>query len=201
MSVAEFVAGQLRQPSGLAGRAFGPLLNRGNARMNRRAVERLELAPGQSVLDVGFGGGIGLRNALSAGAGFAAGIEISEPMLSQGRRRFRAEIASGRVELERAGVEAIPYESERFDRVLSSNTIYFWPDAMSGLREIRRVLKTDGRLVLATATVEAMKQRFYTRHGFAFFDEEDLRQLMTEAGFAGVTVEVLDTSIFTIGEN
>src|SRR5258708_26110528 len=99
MGLAESVGAQLGEPSGLVGRAFGPILNRANRRMNRRAIERLQLQPAAKVLDVGFGGGIGLHSALGAGATLAAGIEISEVMLSQGRRRFRDEIGNGRVEL------------------------------------------------------------------------------------------------------
>jgi hypothetical protein len=42
-----------------------------------------------------------------------------------------------------------------------------------------------------------MRKRSFTRHGFALFDEADLRDLVEEAGFFAVTVEVLGDSIFT----
>lgn len=196
---AKLIGRQLRQPSGLFGHAFGFILNRGNRRLNRRAVERLGVRSQDAILDVGFGGGVGLRQALACGAAFAAGIEISEPMLHQGLRRFRREISSGRVELKRGEVSAIPYEDERFDCVFSANTIYFWPDPAAGLTEILRVLKPGGRLVLGTATVEAMERRSFARHGFRFFTEAELEALLKGAGLAELAVDRVDDSVFSSG--
>jgi arsenite methyltransferase len=167
--------------------------------MNRRAIERLAIGTEDSVLDIGFGGGVGLRHVLNGGAAFAAGIDISEAMLRQGRRRFRREIARGRVELKRGEVSTIPYEEGRFDGVFSANTIYFWPDPLAGLEEILRVLKPGGRLVLGTATIDAMQRRSFTCEGFGFFSEEDLAGLLRDAGFAEVAVDQVDDSVFSTG--
>lgn len=199
MSLARLVAEQLRQPSGLVGRAFGVILNRANRRINRRVVERLDVHPGQRVLEIGFGGGLGLDRLLDQGVGFAAGVEISEPMLRHGRRRFRSEIAAGTVELTRGDVSAIPYPDRSFDRVYSVNTIYFWPDPAVGLREIVRVLKPSGRLVLGTGAVEAMKQRSYTRHRFTLFSEAALEQLLHDAGLVEISAERLQDAVLTHG--
>jgi arsenite methyltransferase len=196
---ARLVGRQLRQPSGFLGRAFGFILNRANRCLNRRVVERLGIRPDEGVLDVGFGGGVGLRHALAAGAGLAAGIEISAAMLSQGQRRFRGEVASGRVELRRGDVSGIPFDDARFDAAFSTNAIYFWPDPAAGIAEIRRVLKPGGRLVLGTAAIETMKRRPFTREGFRLFTDEELATLLRDTGFAEVSVERIDDSVFTSG--
>ncbi len=99
MSLARLVAEQLRQPSGLVGRAFGVILNRANRRINRRVVERLDVHPGQRVLEIGFGGGLGLDRLLDQGVGFAAGVEISEPTA----RLPAADVAGGEVVRESVG--------------------------------------------------------------------------------------------------
>jgi arsenite methyltransferase len=178
MGFAERLAGQLREPSGLAGRAMGYILNRGNRTINRGAVERLDLTGDESVLEIGFGGGSSLARVRERTDGFVAGIEISDSMLAHGRRRFRRELDSERFELKQAGVSDIPYEDGRFDRVLTVQTIYFWPDPAAGLREIHRVLETDGRLLLATATLEEMQKRSFTRHGFRKFRDAELEDLL-----------------------
>jgi hypothetical protein len=54
--------------------------------------------------------------------------------------------------------------------------------------------------VLATATVEAMRRRSFTREGFRFFGEEELAGLARDAGFANVSVERVDDSVFTSGQ-
>lgn len=120
MPFARRIARQLRQLTGLLGRAFGAFLIRANRRINHRVVERLDVHPGHRVLDIGFGGGIGLGRVMEQNVGFAAGIEISEPMLRQGRRRFRREIEAGTVELACADVAAIPFDDRSFDRVSAS---------------------------------------------------------------------------------
>ena len=196
---AEGLARQLREPSGLPGRAMGHLLNRGNRTINSRAVERLDLTGTEAVLEIGFGGGSALAQIRERTDGFVAGIEISDSMLAQGRGRFRRELESERFELEQAGVSDIPYDDGRFDRVLTVQTIYFWPDPAAGLREIHRVSRPDGRLLLATATVEEMEKRSFTRHGFRKFRDADLEKLLSGAGFSDVVVERDGSRVFSTG--
>ena len=90
---------------------------------------------------VGFGGGVGLE---MVGArltdGRVTGIDISAEMARAAAERFR---------VVRADVAAIPFADGSFDRVYSVNTIFFWPDVRSGLAEILRVLRADGRAVIA----------------------------------------------------
>lgn len=93
----------------------------------------------------------------------------------------------------------IPYADNRFDRVLTVQTIYFWPDPAAGLREIYRVLKPGGRALVATATREEMEKRAWTRHGFRKFSDGDLEDLLRQAGFTEVTVERDDPRVFTTG--
>jgi ubiquinone/menaquinone biosynthesis C-methylase UbiE len=200
MSLAEAIARQLRQPSGVRGRAMAYLLNRFNRPINQRAVERLDLGASESVVEIGFGGGAALAGVLARTEGFVAGIEISEPMIDHVRRRLRGEIEEGRLELRRAGVSEIPYEDGRFDRALSVQTIYFWPDPAAGLREIHRVLKPGGRVLVATATKEEMDKRSWADHGFQKFDETELADLLRAAGFTAVTVERDGPRVFSAGE-
>lgn len=104
------------------------MLNRENRRINGEAVERLDVRPHDRVLEVGFGGGIGLRALLAREPTIVAGIDISKEMVAQARRRFRKELDEGRLVVERGSVSDISFEDHAFDRVLSVHTIYFWPD-------------------------------------------------------------------------
>jgi SAM-dependent methyltransferase len=197
--ISEAIASQLSRPSGALGRAVAYALRRANRSINAGAVERLGVAAEDRVLEIGFGGGEGLADILRRTDGPVAGIEISETMLRRARRRFRAEIRAGRLDLKLGDVSQTGYEDGAFDRVLSVNTIYFWPDQVAGLREIRRVLRPGGGLLLATEAKEDMEQSSLTRHGFRLLDDHELEALLREAGFAEVAIERDGICVFSSG--
>ena len=152
-------------------------------------MERLRIARGDSVLEIGFGGGVALSLVLERTNGEVAGIEVSDAMLVHARRRFRGELRRERLVLAAASVSSIPFADRRFDRVLSSHTIYFWPEPDKGLQEIRRVLSPGGRMVIATGCPEDLGRRSYARCGFRIFRDGELEQLLEGAGFSEVVVE------------
>src|SRR5262245_49983120 len=137
---------------------------------NDTALELLDLEPTDRVLEVGFGHGATIARAAAAvGRGFVAGVDTSEEMCRMAARRNRREIAAGRVELRQGSADALPYPDSSFDKVLSVHTLYFWSDLVRPLREIARVLKPGGRVVLTHRTDPAADRdfpsavyRFYT---------------------------------------
>jgi ubiquinone/menaquinone biosynthesis C-methylase UbiE len=180
---------------------MGPVLNRANRSINRAALERLALGGGESVLEVGFGGGAALATILSRTSGPVVGIEVSEAMLRHAGRRFHRQLEHGHLQLRHGSVTAIPYEDDTFDRALAVQTIYFWPDPAAGLRELHRTLKPGGRLVVATEAREDMEQRSYARHGFALFDRTVLCAMLEQAGFTQVIAERTCRYVFPTGRS
>ena len=187
--LARLVAAQLRRPSGPLGRVMGHLLNRGNLQMNRRAAAHLDVRTGQRLLDVGFGGGVGIEALLGVCADVqVTGVDFSPEMVAQQRRRLAGLVATGCLRLEQADVAALPFPPQSFDRVLSCNTIYFWPDPVLALREILRVLVPGGRLVLGCNTKESLERFPPARHGFACLDGNEVRELLQRAGYEGIEI-------------
>src|SRR5215472_17260143 len=135
------------QPTGLLGRLGGVIMARLNRDAAAQVIELLDLTPGDSVLEIGFGPGIELL-AQRMSVRFAAGIDPSREMLAQTTARNAAAIAAGWVELRQGSADQIPFASGTFDRVMSINSVQAWPDAIAGMREVRRVLKADGQVVL-----------------------------------------------------
>ena len=190
MFLKPMLARQLARPHGLAGRLMRPALNRVNARVNRAALDLLAPGPSDRLLDIGFGGGLLLEEALRRlPAGFVAGIEISQPMLDLARVRFAKESAAGRLELKQGSVSAIPYADASFDHVTAVNTLHFWPDPPAGLREVWRVLRPGRRLVVVLRPKEYLDRIRFTSHGFTAYDDGLLAEMLGRAGFGEVTVE------------
>src|SRR5207245_9979502 len=69
-------------------------------------------------------------------------------MVEQARARNVKALESGRVDLRHGSVVSLPFEDRIFDKALAINSLQVWPDAVAGLREMRRVLKTGGRIAL-----------------------------------------------------
>lgn len=154
----DYLASQLGHPRGALAPIIGRILNLSNAGQNRLAVRALGIQQDHRVLDVGFGGGVGLRLLLDEIVwGQVAGVEISREMLERARDRHANEIASGRLVLQPGCVERLPFDDGSFDRVVSVNTYPFWTDPAAAFAEIRRVLHPGGRLALALVGPEILR--------------------------------------------
>jgi ubiquinone/menaquinone biosynthesis C-methylase UbiE len=137
------------RPQGVLGRLGGIIMARMNADCGAWVSEVLEIGPRDSVLEVGFGPGVVIQRVLKlAPAGNVAGIDQSREMVEQARARNATAIQSGRADLRHGSVESLPFEDNSFDKALAINSMQVWPDAVAGLREIRRVMKSGGRIAL-----------------------------------------------------
>jgi ubiquinone/menaquinone biosynthesis C-methylase UbiE len=120
---------------------FEAPMDRMGGRVRRRRV--LGQATGR-VLEVGIGTGLNLEHYPADIE--LTGIDISERMLE--RARQRAERQGRPVQLELADVEAMPYPYATFDTVTATCVFCSVADPVQGLREVRRVVKPEGRVLL-----------------------------------------------------
>jgi len=114
----------------------------------RATVRRLELRPGERVLDVcGGTGDLALRAARKVGPGGSAVIcDLNEPMMAIGRKRAgAAEVRYGRIAFVRGDAERLPFPDASFDAATVGFGLRNLVDLDQGLREIARVLKPGGR--------------------------------------------------------
>lgn len=158
---------QFAQPRGVLGWVAGHLLALKNTERSEFVVPLLGARGADRVLEVGFGPGTDVRR-IAARAHFVAGVDPSREMLRQATRRNAAAIRRGRVSLHRGTADALPFENESFDKAFSINTVQFWSDLPTCLKEVLRVLRPGGLLAIAIQprnrgaseqTVERWRQR------------------------------------------
>lgn len=190
VAIKHFMAAQMRKPSGLFGSVIlSRLLNRMNKAVIESTLSRMAFEPDHDILEIGFGGGSALEILTKRlTAGVVTGLDFSPEMIREAERRFRHEIATGRLRVQLGDIAALPFDSARFDRVFTINTIYFWPDTVQGFREIRRVLKPGGMAVIALRSRENMDRVSFTQHGFRLFDPSELPPFMQQACFTNVNL-------------
>ncbi len=118
-----------------------------------RAADRAALAPGDSALDVCCGtGDLSLELAARVSpAGHVVGCDFSEPMLDLAREKASQRGVQG-VRFEWADALALPYDAGRFDAVTVGFGVRNFADRDRGLREMTRVLRPGGRLVVLEFT-------------------------------------------------
>ena len=134
----------------------------------KRAADRAEVVSGDSVLDVCCGTGdlaFELAGRVSPG-GHVIGCDFSEPMLDLARDKAAGRDAAA-VRFEWADALQLPYDAGRFDAVTVGFGVRNFADRDAGLREMSRVLKPGGRLVILEFT-EPRRPPFSTFYSLWF---------------------------------
>jgi SAM-dependent methyltransferase len=125
-------------------------------------IEQCDIRPGMRVLDIGCGPGTYHTPLLALGA-TVAGCDFSRGMLDEAlaaARRNRYQVG-----LAQASAEALPFGDGAFDRAMANHMLYHVLDIDCALREMRRVVRDGGRVVMATN--DARPGRLYETHAQA----------------------------------
>jgi SAM-dependent methyltransferase len=153
-----------------------------------------ELHAGEHVVDCGSGAGVDALIAarLVGPAGHVVGVDMTPEMLAKARASA-AEAGLRNVEFREGFLERLPVESSWADVVISNGVLNLVPDKAAALAEMHRILRPGGRLqladiVLARPVSEISKQdvSLWTGCIAGGVLEDELRELLAGAGFAGV---------------
>jgi SAM-dependent methyltransferase len=176
---------QLRNPSGATGSIVGWLMAWINDEPNRLAIDALDPRSGETVLELGFGPGWGLRTIAARAHGARVyGVDQSARMLEQARRMNEVAISRGRMVLVRGAFRPLPWIDEMFHKVLLVNVAYFFDANGCDISEVYRVLRSGGRLVIYVTSRKTMeKWPFAGPNTHRTFDAHDLANLLEDAGF------------------
>ncbi len=154
------------------------------------------LRPGETVVDLGCGGGLDVL--LAAGkvgpTGKAIGIDMTPEMLERARAGA-ARVGAGNVEFRLAQIDRLPLPDGSVDCVISNCVINLAPDKPAVFREIFRVLKPGGRLAVSDIALKKPLPEELARDVMAYVGciagavpIDDYRRALQDAGFAAIQV-------------
>lgn len=104
----------------------------------------------ETFLDIGCGNGTAVRTAADAlPHGRAFGIDPTPAMIRAAQAQSRMHPARQRMDFIEAPAEALPIDSNSVDVAIAVGALHHWGDIEQGLAEIARVLKPNGRLIVA----------------------------------------------------
>jgi ubiquinone/menaquinone biosynthesis C-methylase UbiE len=199
MSLASTLLNQMRNPTGWLGRWNLWSMNRRHSKLTDWGLEHVSIASDATLLDIGCGGGWTIHKlAAVATKGKVYGVDYSETSVAVSRTTNQEWLMTGRVEFRHGSVSHLPFPDEMFALATAVETHFYWPDLPADMREVLRVLKPGGALVIIAEVYKGGKydrrvQRFaelMQSMGLSYVNltVDDHRELFLRAGYTDVQV-------------
>jgi ubiquinone/menaquinone biosynthesis C-methylase UbiE len=178
--------------------------------LSKELYEKAVLKVGQfvhkSVLDLGCGNGIFLEKLKRYGSELY-GADISPEMIKYARKRLGED-----VEMKVTDSENLPWADNSFDVITCILSFHHYPDPAKSLKETKRVLKKDGRLIVGELWIPALiriprnwylRSRYNKSGDVKIYSKNDWIKMLVNAGFNEIEVEKAGsfTAVITSGIN
>lgn len=184
--------GNPRKPQGEEGRQMLQRMNDSHFAVTGWALDFLTFCEKDQVLDIGCGGGATIaRISQYIQTGHLTGIDYSEVSVEMSQKLNEAEIRNGKIDILEASVKNMPFEDDTFDKIVTVESFYFWPDPVENLKEVRRVLKKGGVFLLVAdiyqkddLAEETLKN--IRRYELLNPEPEEFKSMFEQAGFTDI---------------
>jgi ubiquinone/menaquinone biosynthesis C-methylase UbiE len=171
-------------------------MNSSHSKLTDWGLEHISIENHHTILDVGCGGGRTVSKlAAIAMQGKVYGVDYSDESVAAAKRTNERWIDLGRVEIRRGSVSQLPFPDGMFDLVTAVETHFWWPNLPGDMREVFRVTKPGGALVLiaeiykgANTMAARLAEKYAARTGLTLLSINEHRELCTKAGYSDVRV-------------
>ena len=185
---------QCRRPTGCLGRLVARAMNISHSKLTDWGLSHVSVGKNFTILDIGCGGGRTVRKLAGiATEGKVYGIDYSEESVRISRKRNRELIERGRVEVQHSSVSTMPFVDNMFDLVSAVETHYFWPDLVNDMKEVLRVLKPGGILIVIGGEYKGGKYdernaTWVELANMAYHSPDELSELLSSVRYSEVEV-------------
>lgn len=186
----EFVARQLRKPSGDFAQQIGEKMNQVNEALYDLTLDAMQLEEGDKILEIGFGTGKFFSRLFSKEKALqVSGIDFSDKMVETAKENNRHAIVSSKLNIKSGSSDAIPFPDGSFDKVFCNMVIYFWDQPGIHLKEVRRVLKPGGKFYTGLRTRQSMLLFPFVKHGFNLYEKDNWIEILGQNGFSYIDTQ------------
>jgi ubiquinone/menaquinone biosynthesis C-methylase UbiE len=171
-------------------------MNSSHSKLTDWGLEQISIESRHTILDVGCGGGRTVSKlAEIAAQGKVYGVDYSEESVTATKRMNAHWMDLGRVEIRQGSVSQLPFPDGMFDLVTAVETHFWWPNLPADIREVFRVMKPGGTLVLiaeiykgANTMAAKLAEKYASRTGMTLLSVDEHRELFTNAGYSNVQI-------------
>lgn len=183
MTLLQRLIEQAKKPNGFVGSVMLRIMNFAHSGMNTWLIKHGDVYDGDTVLDIGCGGGKTLQTLSNINpSGKVYGIDFSEQAVRDSIKTNKMDVANGKVIVKQASVSNIPYPDQFFDTITAFQTHYFWPDLANDVKEVFRVLKHGGKFIIIS---ELYKINYHMK---AYKTKSEIEQLYESIGFQRIQI-------------
>jgi len=187
---------QCQKPSGWLGGLIVRNMNSRHSGVTDWGLAHISVREGDTILDVGCGGGRTVSKlAALAKEGKVYGADFSAASVAVATATNKEWINTGRVEIHEASVSQLPFSDSQFDLITAVETHFWWPDLPSDMKEVIRVLKPGGTLVLiaevykgAKSMVSKIGDKYALVTGMKMLSAEEHRGLLADVGCSDIQI-------------
>jgi ubiquinone/menaquinone biosynthesis C-methylase UbiE len=171
-------------------------MNSRHSKVTDWGLSHISVGEHDTILDVGCGGGRTVSKlAAMATQGKVYGVDYSKESIAVANKTNRQWIDMARVEIREGSVSQLPFSENMFDLVTAVETHFWWPDLPADMREVFRVIKPGGRLIVVaeiykganTATAKLV-EKYLPLSGMTLLSVDEHRELYANAGYSDVQV-------------
>jgi ubiquinone/menaquinone biosynthesis C-methylase UbiE len=196
MGFLKYLVNQVKNPRGLFGKSIAKRMNKGHAVLAEWGLSNMKLKIDIDILDVGCGGGANINNfAKVVTEGKVFGVDYSAASVEVSKEVNKEFINSGRVEIHHSSVSELPFDENTFDLVSGFEAYYFWPDLINDLKEIYRVLKVNGVILLVNEGYKCenekkrkIVEKWAKLGNFKIHYPDEYKDFLKKAGFSDIQI-------------
>lgn len=176
-------------------------------RSNKAIVKLLPQILEVSILDVGTGTGILIEQVLLKNkSAHLSGVDISPEMVKKAKSKFQEK---NNVMIALGSPNKLPYKDNSFEFLTCANSFHHHPDSIQSLKEMKRVLKPGGKVILSDGCLDGFPRQFVfkienniNKEGKVHrYTKEQTKDLFIQVGFINISQQYsLHFNLITVGE-